>query len=355
MWELARDLNVHISWHFFASNHGKCRCDGHFGCSKCWHKALVKQGIHFDTCQDYAEAQNKYVPDTDAWVVDRVDPPLYDIPPLTKIKVRSAHRFDFQPGTPTIKAFRLSSSEEFSSEVLQVAPTTPEQYAATRAQGNTSQNSQKYMDFCKSVEGMNLLLDTYNATATPKEEMVLCDRCLKPFRGKGGVANHKRFCKATPPAPARAPAQAPAPASALALAPALAPIPLTAPTPGVVLALDPMPHTGPAPSLVLDPVLGPGPVHGPVPGPIPGPAAVPSLAPATPVRAESQGVAMEVDEAAPRCKNQACRALAEDPSNFIICNICDGLWCLTMQCAQRKRITPEHIGWVCPDRVCQKR
>ena len=104
MWLVSQDTGIPIEWHFFCSCHGKCRCDGHFGCSKCCHGWLVLDGTELLGVDDYVAAQNLHVPDTVAWRLSHVDTPTKDVEKFVKIKIKSCHRFCFTPGIAEIKA-----------------------------------------------------------------------------------------------------------------------------------------------------------------------------------------------------------------------------------------------------------
>lgn len=96
MWLISQEVNRPIDWHFFASNHGKCRCDGHFGVCKCWHRRLVKDGLRLDGVDEYVAAQNTYVQNTTAYPMKAVETPTQDVDKFRTIKVRAMHKYQFR-------------------------------------------------------------------------------------------------------------------------------------------------------------------------------------------------------------------------------------------------------------------
>ena len=104
MWLVCQAVGIPIEWHFFASCHGKCRCDGHFGSCKSCHRRLVLAGTDLTGVSEYVRAQNDHVPDTEAWPLEEVISPGSDVNNFKAIKIRSMHRFCFEPGSKKIKA-----------------------------------------------------------------------------------------------------------------------------------------------------------------------------------------------------------------------------------------------------------
>lgn len=130
MWLIAQESGIPIEWHFFASNHGKCRCDGHFGCCKTWHRRLVHRGVRFDVVADYVHAQNEYVPNTVAYAMhsDDIITPDQDVHNF-KVRLRSMHRWFFTPNNKMVRCTTTSEDttmvEEHLNIIYDVCPYTP--------------------------------------------------------------------------------------------------------------------------------------------------------------------------------------------------------------------------------------